>query len=105
MSLTISPDVRERHEFAAGHIPTALNVPIMIYPDGLFLTPKEFKIRFGFEKPSDEKEVVFYCKLGRRSKYAAGLAEQGGWENMAGAGRTGLEKGERWRGVRHEVRL
>jgi len=68
----------------------------MIYPDGLFLTPEEFKIRFGFEKPSEDKEVVFYCKLGRRSKYAAGLAEQGGWDRVGeygGSWKDWIEKG------------
>lgn len=93
-SLSTSPtptriliDVREPHEYTAGHIPTALNVPIASQPDGLFLPADEFATRFGFEKPKHDDEVVFYCKAGVRSAAAAGIARQAGW------GRVGEYKG------------
>jgi rhodanese-related sulfurtransferase len=75
-------DVREPPEFAAGAIPTALNLPISSQPDGLFLPPDEFEDRFGFPKPDVGKEVVFYCKAGVRSAAAAQLARQGGFERV-----------------------
>ncbi|KAF2817440.1 Rhodanese-like protein [Mytilinidion resinicola] len=75
-------DVREPPEFAAGAIPTALNLPISSQPDALFLPPDEFEDRFGFQKPDIGKEVVFYCKAGVRSAAAAQLARQGGWERV-----------------------
>jgi rhodanese-related sulfurtransferase len=52
-------------------------------PDSWFITEEEFEDRFGFERPGKEKEVVFYCKAGVRSRTAAELARQGGWENVS----------------------
>ncbi|RPB21970.1 Rhodanese-like protein, partial [Terfezia boudieri ATCC MYA-4762] len=73
-------DVREPAEYAAGHIPTAKNLPIMTRPDGFFLPKDEFRDAFGWEKPEREAVAVFYCKAGIRSRAAAGLARQAGWE-------------------------
>jgi rhodanese-related sulfurtransferase len=52
-------------------------------PDSWFITEEEFEDRFGFERPGKEKEVVFYCKAGVRSRTAAEFARQGGWENVS----------------------
>jgi len=63
------------------------------------LPEEEFEERFGFGKPLAEKpragmegeegddgpgerEVVFYCRSGVRSKAAAGLAVQAGYEGV-----------------------
>ncbi|KAF2402002.1 Rhodanese-like protein [Trichodelitschia bisporula] len=75
-------DVREPAEYAAGYIPTALNMPIQSQPDALFLSPEEFEDRLGFAKPPPNKEVVFYCKAGVRSSAAAQLARQNGYKNV-----------------------
>ncbi len=48
-------DVREPHEFAAGHIPNALNLPLSRFD------PKELP---------RGKPVVLYCQAGGRSKKA-----------------------------------
>ncbi|KAF2732142.1 Rhodanese-like protein [Polyplosphaeria fusca] len=82
---TTSPllvDVREPNEFAAGAIPTAINIPITSQPDALLLPADEFEDRFGFAKPDTEREVVFYCKAGVRSRAAAGVARAGGYEKV-----------------------
>ena len=75
-------DVREPAEYAAGFIPSAINIPISSQPEALFLPPDEFEDRFGFTKPPASKEVVFYCKAGVRSAAAAQLARQGGYEKV-----------------------
>jgi len=49
----------------------------------MFLDEAEFEDRFGFSKPSMDKELVFYCKSGVRSSAAANLARQTGYENIA----------------------
>lgn len=49
----------------------------------MFLPADEFEDRFGFEKPSAHKELVFYCKSGVRSSAAAQLAQQIGYQNVA----------------------
>jgi rhodanese-related sulfurtransferase len=76
-------DVREPHEYTAGFIPTSINIPVSSQPDALFLPPDEFEERFGFPKPDIDKEVVFYCKAGVRSKAAANLAEQSGYQKVS----------------------
>lgn len=49
----------------------------------MMLPGHEFEDRFGFEKPSADKEVVFYCKSGVRSSAAAQLAQQLGYQKVA----------------------
>lgn len=39
----------------------------------------EFENRFGFAKPGEDKELVFYCRSGVRSSGAAQLALQNGY--------------------------
>ncbi|KAH8659078.1 Rhodanese-like domain-containing protein [Tricladium varicosporioides] len=76
-------DTREPSELATtGTIPGALNIPITTQPDAFFITAEEFEDRFGFERPPKEKEVVFYCKAGVRSRAAAALAIQAGWKEV-----------------------
>jgi rhodanese-related sulfurtransferase len=80
---TVLIDVREPHEYAAGFIPTALNIPITSQPDALFLSNEDFEDRFGFAKPLLDQEVVFYCRSGVRSAAAAQLAVQNGYTDVA----------------------
>jgi rhodanese-related sulfurtransferase len=75
-------DVREPAEYAAGYIPTAINIPVGSAPDALFMPAHEFEDKFGFEKPTADQELVFYCKAGVRSSAAAGLAKQVGYKNI-----------------------
>lgn len=77
-------DSREAAELrATGTIPGSLNIPVKSKPDSFFITAEEFEDRFGFERPSKDQEVVFYCKSGVRSRAAAELARQAGWQNVA----------------------
>lgn len=80
---TILIDTREPSELqSTGTIPGSLNIPVTSKPDAFFISPEEFEDRFGFERPGKDREVVFYCKAGVRSRAAAGLAKQAGWENV-----------------------
>jgi 3-mercaptopyruvate sulfurtransferase SseA len=74
--------VREPAEFAAGAIPTAINLPVTSSPDALFLEPDEFEDRFGFEMPRKDAEVVFYCKAGIRCVGAAQIALHVGYKKV-----------------------
>jgi len=53
-------DVREREEYDAGHIPNAVLVPLSDLE-------KTAKIKL----PDKNKELLIYCRSGRRSKIAA----------------------------------
>lgn len=76
-------DVREPAEYEAGYIPGAVNIPVKSQPDAIFLSPEAFEDRFGFSKPSEEKELIFYCRAGVRSSAAAQLAQQQGYKHIS----------------------
>ncbi|KAI6710470.1 hypothetical protein JHW43_007008 [Diplocarpon mali] len=77
-------DTREPAELRdSGTIPGSLNIPISSKPDSFFISAEEFEDRFGFERPSKNQEVVFFCKAGVRSKAAAAFARQAGWVKVA----------------------
>ncbi|KAH8804814.1 Rhodanese-like domain-containing protein [Xylogone sp. PMI_703] len=76
-------DTREPEELrTTGTIPGALNIPVNSQPDSFFISAEEFEDRYGFDRPPKDKELVFYCKAGVRSRASAELARQAGWENI-----------------------
>jgi rhodanese-related sulfurtransferase len=74
-------DVRSEPEFAAGHVPGAVNVPIShAGPAGLVPNADFLAVMQGaFEK--DERLVVG-CKMGGRSAKAAAALAQAGYSNL-----------------------
>ena len=60
-------DVRTSQEFAAGHIPNAVNIPV-----------QELDRRMGELGPKD-RPVVIYCRSGRRSSHAATMLKKAGY--------------------------
>jgi rhodanese-related sulfurtransferase len=83
-------DVRSEPEFAAGHVPGALNVPLLHQGPGLMRENPEFLqvVESAFAK--DEK-LVIGCKSGGRSKRAAKMMAQAGYGDLSemGAGFDG----------------
>jgi 3-mercaptopyruvate sulfurtransferase SseA len=77
---TVLIDVREPVEFQDGHIPGALNIPFKSSPGALDLSEEEFKDGFGFDKPSKDKNLIFYCLGGVRSSAAEELAKCFGYK-------------------------
>ena len=92
-------DVREPGEVAqTGRIPGAVNVPVTSAPDSFHLSAEDFEDRFGFERPGlglglpaedageeqEQEQVLFYCKAGVRSRAAAALARDAGWNAVVG---------------------
>ncbi|CCE82957.1 Piso0_002727 [Millerozyma farinosa CBS 7064] len=73
-------DVREPVEFEDGHIPNAINIPFKSSPGALDLSDEDFKENFGFDKPSSDKELIFYCLAGVRSAAAEELANTFGYQ-------------------------
>ncbi len=68
-------DVRTPEEYAAGHIPGAVNVPNEIIRD---TEPKEL--------PDKEARIYVYCRSGRRSKDAAKKLADMGYTNVVEIG-------------------
>lgn len=63
-------DVRTREEFASGHVPGALNIPI-----------QELANRVT-ELKHPERQLVVYCRSGARSAAAAELLKAAGFDRV-----------------------
>lgn len=70
-------DVREPHEYAAGHIPGALSVPRGLLEGAADL---EFKHRNDTLSQARARTVVTYCQSGGRSALAADTLQQMGFD-------------------------
>ncbi len=70
-------DVRSPREFAAGHVPNAVNIPV-----------DELRSRLG-ELPNDQ-EIWVYCGVGKRSYVACRILRQSGFDarNLSGGYQT-----------------
>ena len=62
-------DVRSPEEYAAGHVPGAVNVPYDQVAQRLAEIPKD-------------KDVVLYCRSGRRTGIAAEVLESNGYTRL-----------------------
>lgn len=76
-------DVREPLELqTTGKIPGAINIPITSAVQSFHINEADFEDMYGFERPSRDTTLLFYCKAGVRAKSAAGLARHAGWESV-----------------------
>jgi phage shock protein E len=64
-------DVRRPDEFAAGHVPGAINIPHTELDQHLHELGSNLNI-----------EIVVYCESGRRAAIAAGILEKAGFTNV-----------------------
>ena len=55
---------------------------VLIQRGALQVDDDEFQEMFGFPKPSLDETLVFTCKAGMRSMYAAQIAASVGYENI-----------------------
>ena len=76
-------DVRRADEFAAGHIPNAINVP-----------NESIGTSDIFELPDKDQRIMVYCRSGRRSKEAAEKLVKLGYTNIVEFGGILDWKGE-----------
>ncbi|KAI0690693.1 Rhodanese-like domain-containing protein [Cytidiella melzeri] len=74
-------DVREPDEVLQGSIPSSVNLPLSVLANSLSLKPEAFKLKFGWEKPQRDQEIVFYCRSGVRSLTACDIAQRNGFTN------------------------
>ena len=64
-------DVRTPEEFAAGHVPGAINIPYTHLP-----------ARVSELKDSGDKDIVLYCATGVRAERAAGRMREQGYTRL-----------------------
>ncbi len=70
-------DVRSPGEFAAGHLPGAVNIPVEV-----------LERRIGDVGPKD-RPVVVYCASGSRSAHARNVLKAKGWSDVRNLGPMG----------------
>ena len=68
-------DVRERDEFAGGHIPGATNVPLSV-----------FQKKFIKACPNKNAPIALHCASGARSSRAVSAARSMGYTNLTNLG-------------------
>jgi rhodanese-related sulfurtransferase len=76
-------DVREPHEFAAGFVPTAINIPLGHIEEAFSLDGEDWKLLWGIDKPAEDELVIVYCRSGVRSETARQYALAGGYVNVS----------------------
>lgn len=82
-------DVRTEEEFAAGHVPGALNLPYRLAgPGGLVENPLFLPLFTRLFSP--EQKVILGCKSGARSAQACTLLQQQGYTQLLNL-KTGFE--------------
>jgi rhodanese-related sulfurtransferase len=64
-------DVRTPEEYAAGHVPGAVNVP-----------HDQVEARIAELAPLRDKDVVVYCRSGKRAGMALGVLEKAGFRKL-----------------------
>lgn len=64
-------DVRTPEEYAAGHLPGAVNIP-----------HDQLAARLGELSAARERDIVVYCRTGRRSAEALGVLDEAGFERL-----------------------
>lgn len=75
-------DVRTPQEYAGGHVPGAVNLPLSE------MTAAREMIGAG------DRPVIVYCQSGARSARAAAVLRAGGWENVYDLGSVGCWDGK-----------
>lgn len=76
-------DVRTPQEYQAGHIPGAVNI-----------SHDQMKARLGELGPDKDRQIVLYCRSGRRTGIAKGVLADAGFTNVFDAKRYDRMKAE-----------
>ena len=77
-------DVRTEGEFANGHVPGAVNIPVMS-PDPMTrrMTPSPNFLNAVQSAYSKDKKIICGCQMGGRSQYAADQLVQAGFSDVS----------------------
>ncbi|KAH8318891.1 hypothetical protein KR074_010221 [Drosophila pseudoananassae] len=77
-------DVREPNELIeTGQIPSSINIPLGVVSQDLSASDSAFKSKYGREKPKADTEIIFHCKIGKRSLKAAEAATALGFKKVS----------------------
>ncbi|EDV42396.2 uncharacterized protein Dana_GF17037 [Drosophila ananassae] len=89
-------DVREPDELKeTGQIPSSINIPLGVVSQELATSEQAFKSKYGRDKPKPDTEIIFHCKIGRRSLKAAEAATALGYKKVSNYEGSWLDWAER----------
>jgi rhodanese-related sulfurtransferase len=77
-------DVRTEGEFTSGHVPGAVNIPVMS-PDPMTrrMTPNPNFLAAVQAAYSNDRKIICGCQMGGRSQYAADQLVQAGFSDVS----------------------
>jgi rhodanese-related sulfurtransferase len=77
-------DVRTPEEYAAGHVPGAVNIPVMT-PDPATrrMTPNPSFVDAVQSRFGKDKKIICGCQMGGRSQFAADLLDRSGFSDVS----------------------
>src|SRR5262245_46705268 len=77
-------DVRTENEFMNGHVPKALNIPV-VWPDPSTrqMQPNPDFVKVVSANIDKQKRIIVGCQAGGRSKFAADLLAQEGFQDVS----------------------
>jgi rhodanese-related sulfurtransferase len=77
-------DVRTEGEFLSGHVPKALNIPV-VWPDPMTrqMKPNPDFVKVVSAHFSKDKRIIVGCQMGGRSQMAANILGQEGFEDVS----------------------
>jgi rhodanese-related sulfurtransferase len=77
-------DVRTEQEFANGHVPDSVNIPV-VWPDPASrqMTPNPDFVKIVTAHFPKDKPIIVGCQAGGRSQFAAQLLDQEGFANVS----------------------
>ncbi|KAI3425225.1 hypothetical protein D9Q98_008993 [Chlorella vulgaris] len=75
-------DVRTAEEFAAGHVPGAAHVPVLIKQGGMMAPNPAFLKQFEAEFPDKSAPLCVGCQSGKRSEMASKMLAEAGYTQV-----------------------
>lgn len=81
-STCIYLDVRTEDEFRNGHVPGAINIPV-VFPGAGGMTPNPDFLKVVEASVPKDRKIIVGCQAGMRSQYAAELMTQAGYPDVA----------------------
>lgn len=75
-------DVRPRELYREGHIPTAIDIPVVDLDRGDLKDAKELAREYRRHALGSEGPMVIYCQIGKHAKLACDLLESEGFKNL-----------------------
>lgn len=75
-------DVRPRELYREGHIPTAIDIPVVDLDRGDLKDAKDLAREYRRHALGSEGPMVIYCQIGKHAKLACDLLEREGFKNL-----------------------